>query len=63
MYEIETRADGTKGIGNSFICSRSEAVKRIKANTAKHPNMAIGVVPPEWQEVKIIKEQAEDGTN
>lgn len=63
MYELEKRTDGTVGIGNSIICSRAEAVKRIKAKTAKHPNMAIGIVPPEWQEVKIIKEQADDGIN
>lgn len=51
MYELEKNLDGTFRIGNSFFCGRAEAVKRIKDCSAKHPNLPIGSVPPEWQEV------------
>lgn len=61
MYELEKRTDGTIGIGNSFTCTRAEAVKKIKAKTAKHPNCPIGVVPPEWLKEKM--EVDDDGKN
>lgn len=45
---LETRPDGTLGIGNAHECSQDEAKAMILAKEAKHPEHPIGVVPEDW---------------
>jgi hypothetical protein len=58
IYEVVTRLDGTKGIGNSLEVPVGEAISMIRAGLAKAEGQPIGVVPDGWLEIGGAKKSA-----
>lgn len=63
VYELEKRADGSIGIGNSIELPRAEAILQIQQGSVKHESAPIGELPTVLLGGGVVAEAEDHGGN